>query len=41
MTNKFDNITELLPEGLTEATVSQIAELVDSVISEQVEEKVK
>jgi len=41
MTNKFDNITELLPEGLTEATISQIAELVDSVISEQVEEKVK
>ena len=41
MPNKFDNITELLPEGLTEATVSQIAELVDSVISEQVEEKVK
>ena len=34
-------IAELLPEGLTEAAVSEIAHLVNSVISEQVEEKTR
>ena len=33
-------IAELLPEGLSEAAITEIATLVDTVISEQVEEKV-
>ena len=36
---KVQNIAELLPEGLTEATLNEIAELVNSVINEQVEEQ--
>lgn len=34
-------IAELLPEGLSEAAVSEIANLVNTVISEQVEEKTR
>ena len=39
--SKFDNISELLPEGLTEETVEEIATLVSQVIGEEVENKVK
>ncbi len=39
--SKFDGISELLPEGLTEDTVAEIATLVSEVIAEEVEEKVK
>lgn len=39
--SKFDNISELLPEGLTEETIEEIATLVNEVISEEVETKVK
>lgn len=39
--SKFDSISQLLPEGLTEETVSEIATLVNEVISEEVENKVK
>ena len=39
--SKFDDISQLLPEGLTEETVSEIATLVNEVISEEVENKVK
>jgi chromosome segregation ATPase len=39
--SKFDDISQLLPEGLTEETVSEIAVLVGDVISEEVESKVK
>ena len=39
--SKFDNISELLPEGLTEETIEEIATLVNEVISEEVEAKVK
>ena len=39
--SKFDSISQLLPEGLTEETVSEIATLVSEVISEEVEAKVK
>ena len=34
-------IAELLPEGLSEAAVTEIATLVNTVISEQVEEKIR
>ena len=39
--SKFDDISQLLPEGLTEDTVAEIATLVSTVISEEVETKVK
>lgn len=39
--SKFDGISELLPEGLTEDTVAEIATLVGEVVSEEVEKKVK
>ena len=39
--SKFDSISELLPEGLTEDTVEEIAALVSDVISEEVEDKIK
>jgi len=39
--SKFDNISELLPAGLTEDTVAEIATLVGDVITEEVAEKVK
>jgi len=39
--SKFDSISELLPEGLTEDTVAEIATLVNDVIGEEVEIKVK
>jgi predicted nuclease with TOPRIM domain len=39
--SKFDSISELLPEGLTEETVAEIATLVGEVITEEVETKVK
>jgi len=39
--NKMDGITSLLPEGLTEDSVTEIANLVDSVINEQVEDRVR
>jgi hypothetical protein len=39
--SKFDDISTLLPEGLTEDTVTEIANLVSEVISEEVENKVK
>lgn len=38
--SKFDNISELLPAGLTDDTVAEIATLVSDVISEEVTEKV-
>ena len=34
-------IAELLPEGLSEAAISEIATLVNNVITEQVDEKVQ
>tara|TARA_R110002020_G_scaffold163895_1_gene350084 strand:+ start:6673 stop:7305 length:633 start_codon:yes stop_codon:yes gene_type:complete len=37
--SKFENIASLLPEGLTEETVEEIATLVSEVISEEVEGK--
>jgi|TARA_A100000172_G_scaffold41301_4_gene25233 chromosome segregation ATPase len=39
--SKFEDISKLLPEGLTEDTVAEIATLVSEVISEEVEGKVK
>jgi len=39
--SKFDSISQLLPEGLTEETVSEIASLVNEVISEEVGNKIK
>jgi len=39
--SKFDNISELLPEGLTEDTVEEIATLVSKVIAEEVKDKIK
>ena len=39
--SKFDSISQLIPEGLTEETVNEIATLVSEVISEEVENKVK
>ena len=39
--SKIKSIAELLPEGLTEETVNQIAELVDVVIKEEVNDRVK
>jgi len=39
--SKFDNISELLPLGLTEETVEEIAVLVSKVISEEVEDRIK
>jgi len=39
--SKFDSISQLLPEGLTEETVEQIASLVNEVISEEVDGRVK
>jgi len=39
--SKFDSISELLPEGLTEETVEEIATLVGRVISEEVEDRIK
>ena len=41
MSNKADSIMDLLPEGLNESTVNEIARLVDEVIAEQVEGKVR
>jgi galactokinase len=38
---KLTKISEVLPSGLSESTIDQIFELVDSVIQEQVDEKVK
>ena len=40
MSDKIDSIAEILPEELSESTVEQIAELVDSVIHEQVEHEI-
>ena len=34
------NIADILPEGLNESTVNEIFKMVDSVITEQVEEKI-
>ena len=39
--SKFDSISKLLPDGLTEDTVSEIANLVGEVITEELENKVK
>ena len=39
--SKIKSIAELLPEGLTEETVNQIAELVDVVIKEEVNKYLK
>jgi len=41
MDKKLTNIAQVLPEGLDESTVEKIFTLVDSVINEQVESKVK
>ena len=40
MSNNIENIVELLPEGLSEAAVAQIAELVNDVIVEEVESRI-
>ena len=39
MTEKINQISELLPEGLSESSVNEIGELMESVISEQVNEQ--
>jgi hypothetical protein len=39
--SEVKSIAELLPDGLSEETVTQIAELVDTVIKEEVNERVK
>jgi hypothetical protein len=39
--SEVKTIADLLPEGLSEETVTQIAELVDSVIKEEVNQRVK
>ena len=39
--SEVKTIAQLLPEGLSEETVTQIAELVDTVIKEEVNERVK
>ena len=39
--DKILSIAELLPEGLTESAILEIAELVDTVIAEQVAERVQ
>ena len=39
--SKFDSISQLLPEGLTEETIEQIASLVNEVITEEVDGRVK
>mgnify|MGYP003149586551 CR=1 FL=1 len=36
-----DALTKLLPEGLTEASITEIAELIDVVVNEQVDSRVK
>ena len=38
---KMDSISQLLPENLSDSAITEIAELVEEVITEQVEEKVK
>tara|TARA_R110000824_G_scaffold72614_1_gene185212 strand:- start:87 stop:722 length:636 start_codon:yes stop_codon:yes gene_type:complete len=38
---KIENISSLLPEGLTEDTVVEIANIIDTVISEEVDGKVR
>ena len=40
MNDNFKEIAELLPDGLTESAINDICSLVDSIIVEQVEEKV-
>ena len=40
MDDKIEKISNLLPEGLNESTVTQIFEMVDSVINDQVQEKI-
>jgi hypothetical protein len=40
MQKKINNIVSLLPEGLDESTVEKIFQLVDSTITEQVENKI-
>ena len=37
---KIDNIAELLPEGITEATISEIAQVMQGLIEERVQEEV-
>lgn len=41
MTEKINQISELLPEGLSESSVNEIGELMEAVISEQVSEKAR
>lgn len=41
MTENINQISELLPEGLSESSVNEIGELIESVISEQVQEKAR
>jgi len=41
MTEKINQISELLPEGLSESSVNEIGELMEGVIAEQVSEKAK
>ncbi len=40
-TNKVTSIAGLLPEGLSESAITEIAGLVDTIINEQVEEKAR
>jgi outer membrane murein-binding lipoprotein Lpp len=39
--NNSDKITEILPDGLSESTVEAIFKMVDSIITEQVDDRVK
>ena len=41
MTNNMNNIADLLPEGLSEESVGQIASLVNDIIVEEVEDRIK
>ena len=41
MTENINQISELLPEGLSESSVNEIGELLESVISEQVQDKAR
>lgn len=41
MTDKINHISELLPEGLSESSVNEIGELIEGVISEQVNDQAK
>ena len=41
MTENINKISELLPDGLSESSVNEIGELIESVITEQVQDKAR